>query len=195
LCAPFYRMESKRNIFLIKATLVFITLVIFTYEFGRRDAVNLSAVLAAIPLVFAVDVVGYFTKRKISPSLEVAYLFFILMASTVGVGLMAYHSGFTYDKIVHFCSGILTIFMARELFGKDAVKMRPLINFMFYIGLAALVAAVWETFEFTMDQILGTDMQRVIKWGVKDTMVDVLAAMVGAIGTWVILHQRKRRRI
>ena len=186
-------MENRRNIFLIKATLVLVALVIFACEFNNRDPFNLGGVLVTIPLVFACDVIGCFAKRKISPSLEIAYLFFILMASTIGVGLMAYHSGFFYDKVAHFCSGVLTIFAARELFGKDATKMRPLINFMFYVGLAALVAVVWEAFEFLMDLTMGTDMQRVVRWnGIQDTMVDMLAVMIGAIGTWVVLHRRRK---
>ncbi len=165
---------KSRNIFLLKITLVVVTLIIFANNFGHRDVISLIGILMTIPLLFAVDIVKALTKRKISHGLELAYLIFILMAQIIGIDLMVYNTGFVYDKIVHFCSGILTVFMARELFGKDTSEMHhKLARFLFYVGITTLVAILWETFEFLMDQLFGTTMQHVDQWGVSDTMIDM----------------------
>lgn len=62
------------------------------------------------------------------------------------------------------------------------------------IGLAALVGAAWELFEFAVDATFGTHAQRS---GLPDTMGDVAANLLGA--TWgavsVQLRLRRGRRV
>ncbi|MCL2037864.1 hypothetical protein FWG95_02580 [Candidatus Saccharibacteria bacterium] len=185
-------MKSDKNIFLLKIALVVIILIIFANQLGSRDAVGLAGVLSMIPLVFLVDMLGHLMKRKISNMLELAYLFFLLLSAIIGTGLMVYNMGPVYDKVVHVFSGVLTVFAVREFWGKEIAKQRPLIKFMFYVGIAALIAVTWEIYEFTIDQTLGTDMQRVIDWGVADTMIDMIGALVGAVGAWIFLNWTKK---
>ncbi|WP_198665169.1 hypothetical protein [Tropicimonas sp. IMCC34011] len=62
------------------------------------------------------------------------------------------------------------------------------------VGLAALVGAGWELFEFTVDALFGTNAQRS---GLPDTMGDVAANLAGA--TWgavaVQIHLRTGARL
>jgi uncharacterized membrane protein YjdF len=186
-------MKSDKNIFLLKIALVVIVLIIFANQFGSRDALSLAGVLSTIPLVFAVDFVEYLTKRKVSHALQLAYLFFILVASIIGNSLMVYNLGPIYDKIVHLYSGVLTVFIVRELFGKEISGQRTIVKFLFYIGVTALAAVVWEIYEFSLDQIFGTNMQRAIEWGVVDTMIDMIAAIAGGIMAWVFMRLTKQK--
>ena len=44
-----------------------------------------------------------------------------------------------------------------------------------------MVASLWEIFEFTTDNLLGGDAQRVVATGVTDTMKDIICALLGSI--------------
>ena len=189
-------IKADKNIFLLKIALVVVVLIIFANQLGHRDVVGLAGVLAMIPLLFLVDGIEHVTKRKISHGLELAYLFFILISAIIGTGLKVYDMGLVYDKVVHFCSGVLIVFAVRELWDKEIAKQRALIKFLFYVGIAALIAVTWETYEFTIDRLFGTDMQKVIESGVADTMIDMISSVSGAIVTFVFLqvHEKKARR-
>jgi uncharacterized membrane protein YjdF len=187
-------MKSDKNIFLLKIALVAVALIIFANQYGHRDALSLAGVLATIPLVFVIDLLEYLTKRKFSHALQIAYLFFILIAAIIGNSLMVYSMGAIYDKVVHFCSGALTVFAARELYGKEIANQRAIIKFFFYVGIAALIAVAWETYEFLIDQLFSADMQRAANQSsITDTMIDMIAALAGAIGAWVFLNWTKRK--
>ncbi len=185
-------MKNDNNILFFKFSLVIITLIIFANQLGHRDILGLAGVLTTIPLIFAADIFEHFTKQKISHALELTYLFFILFGSIIGLNMMAFDMGQVYDKVVHFLSGILTVLVVRELFGKEILKQRTVIKFFFYAGMAALVAVAWETYEFLIDVIFNADMQRTIQWGTHDTMIDLIAAVSGGIVIWVFLHAKRK---
>ena len=88
-----------------------------------------------------------------------------------------------WDAILHIGSGFLLgilgfllVYVLNEHENVD-LHMRPrfvaLFAFMFAVGMGAL----WEIFEFTMDQLFGLNMQ---KSGLIDTMWDLIVDTVGA---------------
>ena len=44
-----------------------------------------------------------------------------------------------------------------------------------------MVAAGWEIFEFTADNLFGGNAQRALETGVRDTMKDIICALLGSI--------------
>jgi uncharacterized membrane protein YjdF len=185
-------MKADRNIFLLKIALVIVTLMIFQDQMSTREMLGLISVLGTIPLIFAIDVVEFFSKRKFSRALQISYLFFILMASIIGSNLMFYNHGFVYDKLAHIASGVLTVFMVRELFGRHISGQNAVVAFFFFVGIAALVAVAWESYEFSIDHFFGYDMQR-IRTGTADTMVDMMTAVGGSIVGFTILRWSQRK--
>jgi uncharacterized membrane protein YjdF len=159
---------------------------------NHRDIITLSGILITIPLIFLIDILQALLKRKFSYGLEVAYLLFVALSAHIGAGLDAYGAGFVYDKFVHFCSGILSVMVAYELFKKETVRLSGVAKFFFYIGTVMLVAIIWEIFEFTIDQLFQANLQRVRGTGVSDTMVDVISAFGGGVLTWLLLVIRKK---
>lgn len=86
-----------------------------------------------------------------------------------------------YDKLTHLVSSItvalLAFFVAilAEHQGEVRLTRTAIIAFILTFTLAAGV--VWEIYEFTCDQVFGTDLQH----GNIDTMVDLIVDLIGAL--------------
>ncbi len=57
----------------------------------------------------------------------------------------------------------------------------PIFVFIFVLSFAALCGVIWEIYEFTIDTLFNLDMQGVECCGVTDTMVDLIADLIGSI--------------
>ena len=108
----------------------------------------------------------------------VLFIFATLFLGEVGD---FYERFWWWDVVLHFLSalsfgamGFLFIFM---LFEGDryAAPAWALAMLAFCVGLS--IGTLWEVFEYGMDQIVGTNMQ---KSGLVDTMTDLIIDTVGA---------------
>lgn len=77
--------------------------------------------------------------------------------------------------------------------------MQPRFVALFACLFAIVVGTLWEVFEFTMDQVVGTTMQKSMfddPSGLTDTMWDMIVNVVGAIFTswsgWWYMIQREQ---
>ncbi len=140
--------------------------------------------LATLALPFAMDF-ARLIGIKVSKRFELAYLLFIIPAMVLGIDFDIYKIIYPFDKIVHTLSGTLTAFGAREIIDQASGKPDQMwFKALFSMAFVAFVAAIWECFEFLMDQVTGTNMQELIAPGIQDTMYDMIVALVGgAIGT------------
>lgn len=142
---------------------------------------KLWSYLATIALPFAMDILRLF-KVKISDRFEIAYLVFIIPAMILGIDFDVYKIIYPFDKFVHFFSGILAVFGAREVIDQSSARPKEYwFKFLWSVAFAAFVAAVWECFEFFCDQFLGQSMQQLIAPGVEDTMWDIVVGLLGGI--------------
>jgi hypothetical protein len=87
-----------------------------------------------------------------------------------------------FDLLLHdlggFVIGIVGFVWSYMLFYTNKIKAHPWFIFVFTISLAMAAGAVWEIFEFSMDQLFGFNMQ---KSGLKDTMGDLIVCVVGSV--------------
>ena len=93
-----------------------------------------------------------------------------------------YEKYWWWDAVLHFGSavglgltGFLFIFM---LFEGDRYAAPPLAIAVLSFAVALSIGALWEIFEFGMDQIFGLNMQ---KSGLVDTMWDLIIDSIGAL--------------
>lgn len=103
--------------------------------------------------------------------------------SAVGIGTIVdlYRTVDSYDKIIHFLSGILLaeagrIIMTHILKKHGAKELTPVI-LLFAVNFSCMCAGLWEIYEFTGDQLLGTKMQGKNL----NTMGDIVSGFLGAI--------------
>lgn len=148
--------------------------------------------LATIALPFVMDILRLL-GIKVSKRFELAYLLFIIPAMVMGIDFDVYKIIYPFDKIVHTLSGVLTAFGAAELLDQASGKPDQLwFKALFSMAFVALVAVLWECFEFLMDQITGTKMQELIAPGISDTMFDMIVALIGGLIGTVLIYVRKK---
>ena len=87
-----------------------------------------------------------------------------------------------WDFVMHTGSGIVLglvgFLIIYALFKGERVVASPIWIAIFAFSFAVALGAVWEIFEFTMDQLFGYGMQ---KSGLVDTMWDLIVDSVGAL--------------
>ncbi len=142
--------------------------------------------LATMVLPFALDFLRMM-GMKISKQLEIAYLLFIIPSMILGIDFDMYKLFYPLDKIVHTLSGVLTAFGAKEILSQASGRPdKKWFRVLFSLAFTAMVAMLWECFEFSYDQLAGGHMQELITSGVGDTMYDMIVAFIGGIFGTVI---------
>ena len=163
------------------------------YAIFQYDSERLLTYLAVIPVVGAPLLLNK-TKFKLNEQEMCCYYVFVFMAYFLGCVVNLYNMTWWYDKFVHFISGIFTFMVGLIILDKFNVDKDNFCFKMFFsIGVVALIALLWELFEFGVDSLLGMNLQHNKDTGVNDTMVDMLVAFSGGIlsigGCYVIKRE------
>jgi len=143
-----------------------------------------AAVTTAIIIVTLLPLVlGRRFDVRIPPEFEFLAVVFVYASLFLGEVHGYYIRFWWWDAVLHmgsgFLLGVLGLLLVYILNERPDVElhMRPrfvaVFAFMFAIGMGAL----WEIFEFAMDQLFGMNMQ---KSGLVDTMWDLIVDCVGA---------------
>lgn len=141
------------------------------------------ATTGIIVVTFLPLILGRRFAVQVPPEFEVLAVVFVYASLFLGEVHGYYIRFWWWDAILHVGSGFLLgilgfllVYILNEHEDVD-VHMRPrfvaLFAFMFAVGMGAL----WEIFEFAMDQLFDLNMQ---KSGLVDTMWDLIVDMVGA---------------
>lgn len=172
---------------ILNYSLVLIMLIGNSYllirDLSAGDHTRITTYIALYPLLLVPVGFKKLIQFKISVELEVVYYIFLFLAQFLGSGVNLYKYINWFDTFTHFLSGILTCFVALILLYlfKQNPKKKIIFNVTYILGIAFLVAGVWEFFEFGMDQLTGSNLQHWMETGVEDTMCDMLAAFSGCM--------------
>ncbi|MBR3263893.1 DUF2238 domain-containing protein [Candidatus Saccharibacteria bacterium] len=182
----------KKLILLLKIGIVAVGTVLAILFFVPETGFHkIWSYLATMALPFVMDVLRLLGIR-VSKRFELAYLLFIIPAMVVGIDFDVYKIIYPFDKIVHTLSGVLTAFGAREIIDQASGKPDEMwFKALFSMAFVALIAVLWECFEFLMDQVTGTNMQELIAPGIADTMFDMIVALVGGVIGTVLVYARR----
>lgn len=160
------------------------TLLAGAILFGFQGRWSAAAVTLAIIVVTLLPLVlGRRFDVRIPPEFEFLAVVFVYASLFLGEVHGYYVRYWWWDAVLHTGSGFLLgvlgfllVYILNERPDVD-IHMRPrfvaLFAFMFAVGMGAL----WEIFEFAMDQIFGMNMQ---KSGLVDTMWDLIVDSIGA---------------
>jgi hypothetical protein len=102
-----------------------------------------------------------------------------------------------WDVVLHAGSaigfGLIGAVTLILLFRQGKVQASPILVSVFVFSFALAVGAVWEIFEFGMDQLFGLSMQ---KSGLVDTMADLIVDSIGgllaAAASYAYLTKRRK---
>jgi hypothetical protein len=115
---------------------------------------------------------------------ELFIVLFIFLALFLGEIHYYYHIFWWWDLFLHGQSGILVGilgFIIAYILNEQShfrLKMKPAMTAVFAFNFTLAFGVLWEIFEFTMDQLFGTNMQ---KSGLMDTMFDLILNTFGAL--------------
>jgi len=116
------------------------------------------------------------------PSLITAAIIFIYATLFLGEVGNFYELFWWWDMFLHTGSavgfGLIGVILSISLFRQGKVKASPIMVSVFAFAFAMAIGAVWEIFEFVMDQTFGLSMQ---KSGLIDTMADLIVNCIGAL--------------
>ena len=188
--------KQKLIVYLIWASLAGVTL--WALLAGRWSSALVA--VATLSLTFVPFIFEDFYQIKIPVGFTAAIVAFIFGTLFLGEVGNFYERYWWWDIFLHTGSAIgfgLIGFIAMLILLKgDKLAAPPLVVAMFSFCFAVSIGAIWEIFEFSMDQLFGLNMQ---KSGLIDTMydliVDTLGAAIGAAAGYCYLKDWKFGRL
>lgn len=175
-------------------------LVLVFYE---RQWVNAFLVMAIMTISLSPAALGRRFQVNILPEFQVLAVIFVFAALFLGEMQSYYERIWWWDIALHTSSGllmgILGFLLVYVLNESDRVDMhmRPRFVALFAFLFAVAVGTLWEIFEFTMDQVIGTNMQKPMfddPSGLTDSMWDMIvnalgALAISALGWWYMVRR------
>ncbi len=127
------------------------------------------------------------------PSYCFAYLGYILLSLVLGEEFYLYNRLWWWDDMLHMLSGVAIGYVALLLLSIRNIRLNvrsPRWFSLLFMGSVVLAsAALWEMFEFAVDQLAGGHMQ----YGVTDTMMDMINSSIGGLLLTAIVYRQLGR--
>lgn len=154
------------------------------YSLYNQQWLNAFAVFGILFLTFLPKMLRHNFKVYLPIEFDFIAIVFIFAAIFLGEIHSYYTKFWWWDIILHSSSGFLlglAGFLAVYILNEEKriqLQMKPAFVALFAFAFAVMLGAVWEIFEFSMDTILGVQMQ---KSGLMDTMGDLIVDTLGAL--------------
>ena len=149
---------------------------------GRYQA--MAEILIILFITFLPIILGKRFDVRIPHGFETLAVIFLYMSLFLGETQSYYTRFWWWDLVLHsgsaFLLGILGFLMVYVLNERKEVDldMKPKFIALFAFMFAVSIGALWEIFEYGMDQVFGLNMQ---KSGLQDTMWDLIVDVAGAV--------------
>ncbi len=183
--------------------------VLLIIEWLIRVALLVSAAIALVTvqwMLFFVSIAvllltfgALFTERRynieIPLEIEVFITVFIYAALYLGTLVGFYDRFWWWDSLLHFSSalifGLIGFAILYVLYRQNKLDTNPFIIAMFAFSFALAIGALWEVFEFGMDQAFGLNMQPSAVDTMQDLIIDGIGALITATAGYFYIKRRK----
>lgn len=149
--------------------------------------INVFTAVLTLIVTFLPYIITKKMDIKLPTSFMVAILSFIFAAQFLGELNSFYYKYWWWDTMLHTIFGItmgFIGFIATLVLNKsEKITLSPVYVAVFSFTLSLAAGTIWEIFEFFMDQVFGTNMQ---KSGLIDTMQDLIVNTIGALFTSIV---------
>jgi uncharacterized membrane protein YjdF len=162
----------------------------FLLALYERQWLNAVIIVAILALMMAPRYVGRHLRVEIPAEFEMLAVVFVYASLFLGEVYGYYQRFWWWDIALHATSGLLLgiagfllIYVLNENEDVD-VHMQPRFIAFFAFLFAVAMGALWEIFEFGMDQLFGMNMQKPMLGdpsGLTDTMWDLIVDTAGAL--------------
>ena len=163
--------------------------LIILWAFLNGDWESFFISILALVLTFIPEMIETKYKMELPIEFDIAIVGFIYLSVFVGETFDAYERFFWWDAMLHTASGVVLGFcgflILYILQRQGKLQASPMIIAVFTFCFGVALGGVWEIFEFTIDSVFGTNMQ---KDGLSDTMWDLIVDTVGALAISVAAY-------
>lgn len=202
--APEFRDPAQRLHRIIVTIIALVLVIDFVLVVVEEQWLNALLILAIGALILAPTFLGQRHSVQIPYEFQLVALVFAFAALFLGEVRSYYDRFWWWDVALHTSSGLLLgivgfllVYILNESRRID-LSMRPRFIALFAFLFAVSMGAIWEIFEFTMDQTVGTRMQKPMfgdDSGLTDTMWDLIvdaigASAIAALGWWYMVRDR-----
>lgn len=158
-----------------------IVIIAAIYSLYKQSWLNLFFSVSTFVLMYFPSMIEKHLEVDYPEEFEILIMVFIFASLFLGE-FTFYKMFWWWDAILHGLSGLIIATFAFSLVyilnrGKK-IRLNPFFVALFSFCFAVALGALWEIFEFTMDQILNINMQ---KSGLVDTMQDLILDSIGAL--------------
>jgi hypothetical protein len=178
----------------IQRAVVLVLLSIMAVEAGVAAWLGLWLQVLVVLVVMGLTLAPIALSRRfavhIPPQFQVWVILFVFAALFLGEVRGFYTRFWWWDIALHTSSGVLLgilgfllVYVLNENERID-LQLSPGFVAMFAFVFALAAGALWEVFEFTMDRLVGTTMQKPMLGdpsGLTDTMWDLIVDALGAL--------------
>ena len=196
------------------------------YPDGSNYFMSAFTCLIMLIITFVPSYLNNRTRMIVPAALETAFVIFTFLAMYVGDLLNYYEKYWWWDSMLHSSSGFMLGLVGYLLFysmnrNKDSIfEMSNACIILFAFCFAMTCGVLWEFFEFGMDYLTGSNMQKSIyvtdiqemsryinSWGrmmdpglvdtMKDLIVDAIGAAAAVLGGYLFIrhHNGNKRKI
>ena len=188
------KIDTLRIIILVISLLLAIaSIAILLYFFiTKNDPYNRTmSALSSCALFLAPFILELIFRKKFSNVILCIYIFHITISCFIGSLLSVYYTFLGYDKIVHTIFGyigcIIGLFFVCKM--SNAYELKPAFVMLIIFSVSLMFGAVWELFEYILDNFFNQTMQGIpietvngdFVVSIQDTITDLYCNLAGAL--------------
>mgnify|MGYP003627377277 CR=1 FL=1 len=170
---------------------VFFVLLVIEWGmlFYNQSWLSLFLVTSILAILFAPVIFRKRMQMEIPAEMHIIAVVFVFSALYLGEVLDFYNRLWWWDIGLHTSAGLLMgifgfllVYVLNES-KKAHMNMAPSFIALFAFAFGVTIGSIWEIFEFSVDQLLGANMQKPMLGdpsGLTDTMWDIIVNAIGA---------------
>lgn len=174
-------------------------------------ALMIAECVLGIIVIHIPSILAHKFKFEIPFFLYIAYIIFLYCSIFLGEAQSFYYKIPHWDTILHAMSSLMLGFfgfMFITILNRDEhtlMKLSPFFVSLFAFCFAVTVGAIWEIYEFTLDGLMGFNMQKhsladgtplkghlALADTMKDIIIDALGALAASIMGYIGLKKNKK---
>lgn len=185
--------ENNTKIYNIQKIILYIirlVLIITVINYiVSKNWFNLLVALSFVILTYLSPIIYKITKINLIPEFNIIIQLFMFSSIYLGTLCGFYSIFWWWDVYLHaffgLIFGLVGFILIYILNNNSKIKLSLTFIMIFIFCFSVTIGVIWELYEFTIDSLFYIGMQ---KYGLIDTMWDLIADSVGAIYTCIFVH-------
>lgn len=170
-------IREHKSTFAVYVILRALVLLVMVLQFLNKNYENVFLCLLTLFLFIVPSIIQLQFRIELPKTLEIIILLFIFSAEILGEITSFYILFPMWDTVLHTLNGFLAAaigFSLVDLLNRSErleFRLSPLFMAVVAFCFSMTIGVLWEFFEFAMDQLMGTDMQ-------KDTVIHAFRSVM-----------------